>query len=104
RSKTPCSSLQTEQPRWRAAMNQAVWKPAESRKTLPDADTSVLARLAALKHTSVKELKLEWEALFDTPAPNHSRGNLALRLSRRIQELTLGGLSRQTARMLDLLA
>src|SRR5690606_21024963 len=85
-------------------MNQAVWKPAESRKTLPDADTSVLARLAALKRMSVKELKLEWEALFDTPAPNNSRGNLELRLSWRSQELALGGLSRQTARMLELLA
>jgi hypothetical protein len=67
-------------------------------------DTPVLARLAALKHLSVKELKAEWEALFATPAPNNSRGYLEMRLAWRIQELTLGGLSRQTARMLDLLA
>lgn len=85
-------------------MNQAVRTHADSRNNLPDDDTSVLARLAALKRMSVRELKLEWEALFDTPAPNNSRGNLELRLSWRIQELALGGLSRQTARMLELLA
>ena len=85
-------------------MNQAVRKRTGSRKILPDADTSVLARLAALKRMSVRELKLEWESLFDTPAPNNSRGNLELRLSWRIQELALGGLSRQTAKMLELLA
>lgn len=68
------------------------------------ADMPVLARLAALKRMSVRELKLEWEALFDTPAPNNSRGNLELRLAWRIQELALGGLSRQTQKMLDLLA
>ena len=85
-------------------MNQAVWKPAESRKTLPDADTSVLARLAALKRMSVRELKAEWEALFNTPAPNNSRGYLEMRLAWRIQELTLGGLSRETRKVLDLLA
>ena len=85
-------------------MNQAVRKRTGSRNNLPDADTSVLARLAALKRMSVRELKLEWESLFDTPAPNNSRGNLELRLSWRIQELALGGLSRQTAKMLDLLA
>lgn len=68
------------------------------------ADASVLARLAALKRMSVKELKAEWEALFATPAPNNSRGYLELRLAWRIQELTLGGLSRETRKMLDLLA
>lgn len=65
-------------------MNQAVRKRAGSRDNQPDAETPVLARLAALKRMSVKELKLEWEALFDTPAPNNSRGNLELRLSWRI--------------------
>ena len=85
-------------------MNQAVRKRTGSRNNLPDADTSVLARLAALKRMSVRELKLEWKALFGTPAPNNSRGNLELRLAWRIQELALGGLSRQAARMLDLLA
>lgn len=67
-------------------------------------DAPVLARLAALKHMSVKELKTEWEALFATPAPNNSRGYLEMRLAWRIQELSLGGLSRETRKMLDLLA
>lgn len=68
------------------------------------ANMPVLARLAALKRMSVRELKSEWEALFDVPAPNNSRGYLEMRLAWRIQELTLGGLSRETRRMLDLLA
>lgn len=68
------------------------------------ADASVLARLAALKRMSVKELKAEWEALFAAPAPNNSRGYLELRLAWRIQELSLGGLSRETRKVLDLLA
>ena len=67
-------------------------------------DAPVLARLAALKHMSVKELKAEWEALFAAPAPNNSRGYLELRLAWRIQELSLGGLSRETRKVLDLLA
>ena len=68
------------------------------------ADKPVLARLAALKRMSVKELKAEWEALFAAPAPNNSRGYLEMRLAWRIQELSLGGLSRETRKMLDLLA
>lgn len=67
-------------------------------------DTPVLTRLAALKRMSVKELKAEWEALFAAPAPNNSRGYLELRLAWRIQELSLGGLSRETRKVLDLLA
>lgn len=67
-------------------------------------DVPVLARLAALKRMSVKELKAEWEALFAAPAPNNSRGYLELRLAWRIQELSLGGLSRETRKVLDLLA
>lgn len=68
------------------------------------ADAPVLARLAALKRMSVKELKAEWEALFSNPAPNNSRSYLEIRLAWRIQELSLGGLSRETRKMLDLLA
>jgi hypothetical protein len=64
----------------------------------------VVAQLAALKHMTVVELKAKWESLFGTPAPNNSRANLELRLGYRIQELTLGGLSRETRRTLDLLA
>ena len=64
----------------------------------------ILARLAALKAMSVNELKAEWKVLFDTPAPNNSRGFLEGRLSYRIQELTFGGPDKQTRRLLDLLA
>lgn len=73
-------------------------------KEIAGMETPVLARLAALQRMSVKELKTEWEALFSTPAPNNSRSYLELRLGYRIQELTLGGLSRETRRTLDLLA
>ena len=64
----------------------------------------ILARLAGLKTMSVKDLKAEWQALFDAPAPNNSRGFLEGSLAYRIQELTHGGPDKQTRRMLDLLA
>jgi len=64
----------------------------------------ILARLAALKAMSVNELKTEWQALFDAPAPNNSRAFLESRLAYRIQELTYGGPDKQTRRLLDLLA
>jgi hypothetical protein len=53
---------------------------------------------------SVNELKTEWQALFDAPAPNNSRTFLESRLAYRIQELTYGGPDKQTRRLLDLLA
>ncbi|MDN2584059.1 DUF2924 domain-containing protein [Aquibium sp. ELW1220] len=62
------------------------------------------ARLAALKAMSVNELKAEWQVLFGAAAPNNSRSYLEGRLAYRIQELTHGGLDRETRRMLDLLA
>ena len=64
----------------------------------------ILARLAALKLMSVNDLKAEWQALFDAPAPNNSRTFLEGRLAYRIQELTYGGPDKQTRRLLDLLA
>ncbi len=67
-------------------------------------DASVVAQLAALRKMSVVELKQRWEALFATPTPNNSRSYLEVRLGNRIQELMLGGLSRDTRRVLDLLA
>ena len=67
-------------------------------------DASVLARLAALKAMSVKELKELWASLFATSAPNNSRAFLEVRIASRIQELTYGGLSRDTRRTLDMLA
>ncbi|CAM8655170.1 Protein of unknown function DUF2924 [Paracoccaceae bacterium] len=64
----------------------------------------ILARLAAQKNMTVNELKAEWQALFDAPAPNNSRTFLESRLAYRIQELTYGGPDKQTRRLLDLLA
>jgi hypothetical protein len=64
----------------------------------------ILARLAAFKAMSVNELKTEWQALFDAPAPNNSRTFLEGRLAYRIQELIYGGPDKQTRRLLDLLA
>ena len=64
----------------------------------------ILTRLAALKAMSVNELKTEWQAMFDAPAPNNSRTFLESRLAYRIQELAYGGPDRETRRMLDLLA
>ena len=67
-------------------------------------DGAVLAQLAALQRLSVNELKAKWEQLFDKPAPNNARAFLELQIGYRIQELTYGGLSRETRRALDLLA
>ena len=64
----------------------------------------ILARLAALKNMTVNELKADWQALFDAPAPDNSRTFLESRLAYRIQELTYGGPDKQTRRLLDLLA
>jgi hypothetical protein len=64
----------------------------------------ILSRLAALKAMSVNELKTEWQAMFDAPAPNNSRTFLESRLAYRIQELTYGGPDKATRRLLDLLA
>lgn len=79
---------------------QAVPRPGSYAKT----DGAVLARLAALKDMSVNELKAKWTSLFETPAPNNSRAFLEVRIAGRIQELTYGGLSRDTRRTLDMLA
>ena len=79
---------------------QALPRPGEDAAT----DGAVLAQLAAMQRLSVNELKAKWEALFGTPAPNNARAFLELRIGYRIQELTYGGLTRETRRMLDLLA
>lgn len=78
----------------------ALPRPGEDTAT----DEGVLAQLAALQHMSVNELKAKWEALLGTTAPNNARAFLELRIGHRIQELTYGGLSRDTRRALELLA
>lgn len=70
----------------------------------PSRDQTVLSRLAAMKAMSVKDLKLEWERLIGSAAPNNSRAFLELRIAHRIQELAYGGPDLDTRRMLDLLA
>jgi hypothetical protein len=80
--------------------DQALPRPGDN----AEMDASVLARLVALKAMSVKELKELWASLFATSAPNNSRAFLEVRIASRIQELSYGGLSRDTRRMLDMLA
>ncbi|TWH93846.1 Protein of unknown function (DUF2924) [Sphingobium wenxiniae] len=63
-----------------------------------------LARLAALKAMTVRELKTEWQGLMGSAAPNNSRSFLEQRLAYRIQELTWGGPSKPVIRLLDALA
>jgi hypothetical protein len=79
---------------------QALPRPGQDVAT----DGAVLVQLAGLQRLSVNELKAKWEALFGTAAPNNARAFLELRIGYRIQELTYGGLSRETRRALDLLA
>jgi len=67
-------------------------------------DATVLARVVALKRMPVNDLKTEWKKLFSTDAPNNSRGFLELRLAHRIQELTYGGVARETTKLLNALA
>ena len=67
-------------------------------------DATVLARLAAMQAMSVKELKEKWASLFATAAQNNSRAFLEVRIASGIQELSYGGLSRDTRRTLDMLA
>jgi len=70
----------------------------------PSLEKSVLAQLATLKKMSVKQLREKWTMLFDAPPVSYSRSNLEIRIGYRIQELSYGGLSRDTRRMLDALA
>lgn len=67
-------------------------------------EAKVLARLAALKDMTVRELKSEWQALMGSPAPNNSRPFLERRIAYRIQELTFGGITKPTRQLLDALA
>ncbi|SCW80743.1 Protein of unknown function [Sphingobium faniae] len=67
-------------------------------------NAQVLARLAALKDMTVRELKSEWQALMGSAAPNNSRSFLEQRLAYRIQELTLGGVAKPVRQLLDALA
>ena len=78
----------------------ALPRPGEDART----DGAILAQLTALQRMPMTELRAKWQDLFAAPAPNNSRAFLELRLADRIQQLTYGGLSRETRRTLDLLA
>ncbi|MFC3706246.1 DUF2924 domain-containing protein [Devosia honganensis] len=58
-------------------------------------------RLAALKTTSITDLKQQWRDLFDSEPPPFNRRYLESRLAYRIQELTYGGLKPETIRRLE---
>ncbi|MCD6072920.1 MAG: hypothetical protein K0S42_3436, partial [Microvirga sp.] len=64
---------------------------------------TVLAQIAALKDMSTPELKALWKQLFDRDPPPFGRRYLEGRLSYRIQEARLGGLSDRARRKLDAL-
>ena len=79
-------------------------QPQTNEVRQPQDDRSVVTQLAELPRLSVNELKQKWQALLGTPAPNNARAFLELRISWRIQELSYGGLNRDTRRTLELLA
>jgi hypothetical protein len=66
--------------------------------------TSILSQLAALKDAPAPTLKARWRELFDTDPPAYNRRFLESRLAYRIQELSFGGLSRETTERLQALA
>jgi hypothetical protein len=65
---------------------------------------SVLVQIAALKDKTTPQLQALWKELFGREAPRLGRRYLENRLSYRIQELQLGGLSDGARRRLDMLA
>ena len=70
----------------------------------PALDKTVLSQLTALKKMSVRQLRDKWITLFEAPPVSFNRGNLEMRIAYRLQELSYGGLSRETRRMLNALA
>ena len=62
---------------------------------------TIPARLAALKNTSIPDLKTQWRDLFDSEPPPFNRRYLESRLAYRIQELAYGGLKPATVQRLE---
>jgi hypothetical protein len=58
----------------------------------------VIAQIAGLKEMSVDLLKKKWRELYDTEPPPFNRAYLESRLAYRIQELSYGGLPKETKR------
>jgi hypothetical protein len=65
---------------------------------------SVIARVAALKTAPTPALKAMWRDLFETEAPPYNRRFLESRLAYRLQEITFGGLKRETVERLEAIA
>ncbi len=61
----------------------------------------VVARVAALRTASVKELKAMWREFFQQEPPPFNRRFLETRLAYRIQELAYGGFKRETVKRLE---
>lgn len=61
-------------------------------------ETSVIAQIAALKSMPTNALKNKWRELYDNEPPAFNRTYLESRLAYRIQELTFGGLNKDTQR------
>ena len=68
--------------------------------TKPD---PIPARLAALKVTSMHDLKAQWRDLHASEPPRYNRKYLESRLAYRIQELAYGGLKLETVKRLEAL-
>jgi hypothetical protein len=66
--------------------------------------SGILVQIATLKDKTTPELRALWNELFDQEAPRLGRRYLEDRISYRIQELRLGGLSDRARRKLDVLA
>ena len=64
---------------------------------------NILARILALKHTPIPELKILWRNLNNTEPPVYNRTFLEKRLAYRIQELAFGGLKQSTIKRLTAL-
>jgi hypothetical protein len=64
---------------------------------------SIIARIAALKHTPTPSLRAMWRDLFETEAPLQNRRFLESRLAYRIQELEYGELKPATIERLEVL-
>jgi len=58
-------------------------------------------RLAAVKTSSMADLKQQWRDLFDGEPPPFNRRYLESRIAYRIQELAYGGLKPETIRRLE---
>lgn len=61
---------------------------------------NIMTRLAELKTADTVRIKSIWRELFESEPPPYNRQYLKARLAYRIQELALGGLSKETQRRL----